>query len=92
MLLRLGEVLGLVVYIELLFRGFVVKKLVFAKWALFLSFLEIVLLGVGVIDILIFWVLSVGVVDRGFWGVRVVCTVIYIYVQLFISAFFDRVG
>lgn len=89
MLLRLGEVLGLVVYVELLLRSFVVEKFVFADWTLFLSFWEIILLGVGVIDILVFWVLSIGVVDGGFGGVGVTGTIVYIDVQLFISAFFD---
>ena len=91
MLLRLGEVFGLVVYVELLLRSFVVEQFVFANWTLFLSFWEIILLGVGVIDVLVFWVLSVGVVDGGFGGVGITGTIVYIDVQLFISAFFDGI-
>ena len=91
MLLRLGEVFGLVVYVELLLRSFVVEQFVFANWTLFLSFWEIILLGVGVIDVLVFWVLSVGVVDGGFGGVGVIGAIVYIDVQLFISAFFDGI-
>jgi hypothetical protein len=52
----------LVIDVDLLF-WFVVEEFVFSEGTLLFSLWEVLLGGVGVVDVLVFWVLGVGVVD-----------------------------